>query len=392
MDAQTTQQDAPPPSVDEINDNVITDPPPPYPDPARRRSHGGRVSSGNRSRRSGHNLHTIQTDSSMDSYGELDGILATPSQGLISSGPSTDDNDLDAERATFLSPPSPSQLQRSHRHPGMGGRPPSISHASTLSAAPSLAHTVLSLFQLEQDHDDEGGVYLPDEGFSEQHLHHMLEEERDDGLSLHSTRRNESKLARYFRPMGRPLYYRALIHLLFINFPYALAAWIYLFVFTLTGTTLLVALPLGALFCFLDLLGARLFSRGELALQTRFHSPLSYPTPYPPRPIFTRYRELTSQEIETGRMASSRPGGLVKEKSFYKNAYAMFTDPTSYQALFYFIVIKPAITLGLLLFILIFVVPAIILVIPAPAALRAVRRLGKWQANIAVEGLYFAVR
>ena len=33
-----------------------------------------------------------------------------------------------------------------------------------------------------------------------------------------------------------------------------------------------------------------------------------------------------------------------------------------------------------------------ILILPAPAALRAVRRLGIWQANVAVEGLYLAVR
>lgn len=69
-----------------------------------------------------------------------------------------------------------------------------------------------------------------------------------------------------------------------------------------------------------------------------------------------------------------------------------FTDPTSYQALFYFLVIKPSITLIFSLLLLIFIVPALVLVLPAPAALRAVRRLGAWQANIAIEGLYLAVR
>jgi hypothetical protein len=90
----------------------------------------------------------------------------------------------------------------------------------------------------------------------------------------------------------------------------------------LFGTTLLVALPLSALLCFLNLLGARAFSRGELALQTRFHSPLSYPATYPPRPIFTRYREPTTAEIESGHIASGR-SSLVPEPSFYKNSYAM---------------------------------------------------------------------
>lgn len=69
-----------------------------------------------------------------------------------------------------------------------------------------------------------------------------------------------------------------------------------------------------------------------------------------------------------------------------------FTDPTSYQALFYFLVIKPSITLIFSLALVAIALPAMLLVLPAPAALRAVRRLGVWQANIAVEGLYMAVR
>jgi hypothetical protein len=82
-------------------------------------------------------------------------------------------------------------------------------------------------------------------------------------------------------------------------------------------------LPLGAVLCFFDLLGARVFARGELFLQTQFHSPLLvYPTPYPPRPIFTRYREPTTVELETGRPLSTR-SGMVRERSFYKNTYAM---------------------------------------------------------------------
>jgi hypothetical protein len=89
------------------------------------------------------------------------------------------------------------------------------------------------------------------------------------------------------------------------------------------GTTLLMALPLGAFLCFFNLLGARAFSRGELAIQFYFHKPLSYPPPFPPRPIFTRYRErdLTPAELEQGVM--TRPRTLVRETSFYKNTYAM---------------------------------------------------------------------
>ena len=89
-----------------------------------------------------------------------------------------------------------------------------------------------------------------------------------------------------------------------------------------TGTILLIALPLGAVLCFCDLLGARAFSRGELALQSRFHGPLAHALPYPPRPIFTRYRPLTPAEIESGHAIAAR-SILVAERSFYKNTYAM---------------------------------------------------------------------
>ena len=85
---------------------------------------------------------------------------------------------------------------------------------------------------------------------------------------------------------------------------------------------MLVALPLGAVLCFFNLLGARAFSRGELALQTKFHAPLAHPAPYPPRTLFTRYREPTVDEIESRRVQLSR-GGLIREKSFYRNTYAM---------------------------------------------------------------------
>ncbi|KAF9552099.1 hypothetical protein CPC08DRAFT_714936 [Agrocybe pediades] len=70
----------------------------------------------------------------------------------------------------------------------------------------------------------------------------------------------------------------------------------------------------------------------------------------------------------------------------------MFTDSTSYQALFYFLVIKPPITLLVSISIVALVILSIILVLPAPAMLQAVRKVGVWQANVAVEGLYHAVR
>ncbi|KAF7334763.1 hypothetical protein MSAN_02362900 [Mycena sanguinolenta] len=223
---------------------------------------------------------------------------------------------------------------------------------SSVSVAPSLAQTVASLFRIYDDAD----LFGPEAG--------------DDGLLISAGEVPDV----HTRPEGfLVLYYRALFHLYVVNFPFALAAFLFAVVFTVTGTTLLVALPLGALLCFFNLFG--------LALQTKFHTPLAYySAPHPPRPIFTRVREVTASGVP------------VPETSFYKNTYAMFTDPTSYQALFYFLVIKPSITLLLSLGLLVVGVPAIVLVGPAPMAFRAIRNLGIWQANIAVEGLYLAVR
>ncbi|KAI9435525.1 hypothetical protein H4582DRAFT_2079627 [Lactarius indigo] len=223
-----------------------------------------------------------------------------------------------------------------------------MSLSSGASVSPSLAQTVVSAFRIDLDSD--------------------------------STRLS-SRWSLYFRPMGRKAYWSALLHLLVFNFFYALFAWVYLFVFTLLGTILLVALPLGAVLCFFDLLGARALARGEIALQSTFHGPLAYSLHGHEYPIFTRLRMPTPEEVEAGL-------GIRNERSFYRNSFSMFTDPTSYQALFYFLVIKPGITILLTLLVLIVVPISLLLVVPAPAMLRLVRRLGIWQANVAVDGLY----
>ncbi|KAF8802693.1 hypothetical protein BYT27DRAFT_7196409 [Phlegmacium glaucopus] len=354
----------PPPPI-EACDAEITDPPPPYPS-RERRPRSGRSTRGRSGRiQASHADNDVRIPSYPDEDGAREPNETTP----------------------FLPALGHHGQHVRHGHHVVTGRPRSYSHTSTISAAPSLAHTVLSLFQV----DDE--VYL-DDGAEDRQL---LFPGDDNGSVLSSQSHGTGFFStaawkRYFRPLSRKSYYAALFHLMVVNFPYALAAWIYLFIFTVTGITLLVILPLGAILCFFDLLGARAFARGELALQTRFHSPLLvYPTPYPPRPIFTRYREPTIAELETGRPPLTR-SGLVCERSFYKNTYAMFTDPTSYQALFYFLVIKPAITLLISLGVLVVGLPLIILILPAPAALRAIRKIGIWQANVAIEGLYLAVR
>ncbi|KAF7376740.1 hypothetical protein MSAN_00091200 [Mycena sanguinolenta] len=333
----------PPPTPQPTGDEL--DPPPPYPH-------------GRRSRRS--NRRQIQTSlhsqiASTESHSDQEALVS----------PHLEEGEQDATETTpFLQGRRVVTRPRSESHPSV---------FSSVSVAPSLAQTVASLFRIYDDAD----LFGPEAG--------------DDGLLISAGEvpdvhtRPEGfwsvrSWRRYFRPLTQKVYYRALFHLYVVNFPFALAAFLFAVVFTVTGTTLLVALPLGALLCFFNLFGVRTFSRAELALQTKFHTPLAYSAPHPPRPIFTRVREVTASGVP------------VPETSFYKNTYAMFTDPTSYQALFYFLVIKPSITLLLSLGLLVVGVPAIVLVGPAPMAFRAIRNLGIWQANIAVEGLYLAVR
>ncbi|KAH9949110.1 hypothetical protein B0H21DRAFT_171284 [Amylocystis lapponica] len=290
---------------------------------------------------------------------------------------------------------------------GLGTRQRTLSLTSTLrssvSLAPSLAHTFLSAFHPERDSDLDPGCETADvEGDSDDgdlldspsprgradiddQQRAFIAELSSQRLARQRTLSWADRWRRYFRPMGKRAYYAPLFHLFVLNFPYAVLAWVYLFVFTVTGTTTLMALPLGAVLSFLDLIGARVLSRGEIALQTTFHGPLAYPSPYPPLPIFTRLRQPTPAEVEAGL-------GMRSEHSFYRNAYAMFTDPTSYQALFYFLVIKPGVTLLLSLLLVVLVPVSAVLVLPFPATLRLARRLGIWQANVAIEGLCFAVR
>ncbi|KAF9005856.1 hypothetical protein BDZ89DRAFT_1079836 [Hymenopellis radicata] len=261
---------------------------------------------------------------------------------------------------------------------------------STISGSPSLAQTVFTFFDdVDVDSEDE-------EECGEPHLRRRdhfpvadVAAERVDGRALVDGQTGphrpdwKTKIRRYFRPLRKKVYYMSLVHLLLVNFPMALIAWVSLFVLTLLGTTLLMVLPLGLLLCFIDLLFARLLSRFELHLQTKFHFPAASLRRKPP--IFVQPHSntpnLTSPHLPPVHNV------LLDETSFYKNTYAMFSDPTSYHALFYFLVIKPPITLLFSLFLVVIVVPLLVVIVTAPAALRLVRRMGVWQAAVAVEGL-----
>ena len=95
-------------------------------------------------------------------------------------------------------------------------RPRTISHSSVTSTN-SLAFTVLSLFQTE----DDGNTIATD---------------------IDSTRPADKtfsrRFRRYMRPLWKATYYKPLFHLLVINFPYALIAFVYLFVGTLVSVAL----------------------------------------------------------------------------------------------------------------------------------------------------------
>lgn len=343
----------------------IDDPPPPYPSPERR----------TRVHRSARRHRTAV------------------SQQLYSPSPLEQEHPPDlggpafspTERTRLLDHPSPVSSTRRHLL-----RPRSHSHSSTIrsssSLAPSIAQTVLSFFHDPSEEDlsvaDRSHLSRQEVAYdgepSESHDFRGVPHSRS-GWPLLSWR----SWRKYFRPLGRRAYHAALFHLLVLNFPFALIVWIYLFLFTLTGTTLIITLPIGAVLCFLDLLGARASAKGELVLQTKFHGPLAYSPPYPPWPIFQRTRVPPPSGLEDGAAEH-----VYYERSFYRNTYAMFTDPMTYQALFYFLVIKPGITLGITILLLLVVPVSYALVFPAPLMLRLVRKLGIWQANVAVEGLY----
>ncbi|KAL0950763.1 hypothetical protein HGRIS_007531 [Hohenbuehelia grisea] len=187
----------------------------------------------------------------------------------------------------------------------------------------------------------------------------------------------------YFSPLWTSKYYKAIFHLMLVDFTYTLVAWIYVVVGVTCGMALLALVPLGLGLSFLTLLGARTFARGEIALQTFFYPDLAYPERYPPRPIFKRWRAPTADEVEIGFF----PGGLIRENFFLRNAHAMFVDPTSYHAVLYFLFVKPVISAFIMVNLCVLIPISLVLVLPAPFVFRAAHKLGTWQANTALEWL-----
>ena len=159
---------------------VLDDPPPPYPNRERRPRTG--------TTRGSRRLTLISTDN--------DGRTQPQSLHRDVASPTDDDTEI----TPLLSP---------HR------RRRTISH-STVASAHSIAQTVLSLFQAEAA---EAEAFVVQDGSSG--------DAQDKDLTL--------RLRRYFRPLHRKSYYKALFHLTVINFPFALMAFVLLFVGTLVS-------------------------------------------------------------------------------------------------------------------------------------------------------------
>lgn len=246
--SQDTPNSPVPSVLPDIPEAALADPPPPYPTPGRRqrqpRSHRARV-------------HAAQlvTQHSQQSSTESQSDYEAPLSPYAPSVVFTDDEDaISMSRGGGIAgrtagPTSENTLFLSLPNSRRQGRPRSFSMSSTTSAAESLAHTVMSLFQTEDDvcYGD-GNIRLePDEDTS------ILSSRRPSGLFSGDTWR------RYFRPMGRKAFYRPLVHLAFINFPYALAAWVYLFIFTVVS----LSEPLTSTFSFWF---TQFYSREQLCL------------------------------------------------------------------------------------------------------------------------------
>jgi hypothetical protein len=232
-----------------------SDPPPPY--PARDRRHrGGR--SGRRRRTvtgapgvgpSDLSEHLQVPSTSTDGCSDYDAPSPFPSV----EGPDHMPYHEVSEHTPLLPNASP-------RLPtgGIGRRHRTLSVSSTVhsttSYAPSLAHTVFSAFNPDRDCDldPEEAEPLQAEDDSDDPLDsptpRIISRDRQRFLgtdgegsprleSLQTKRRG--RLAKYFRPIIKRAYYAALFHLLILNFPYALAAWLYIFVLTLVRSRFL---------------------------------------------------------------------------------------------------------------------------------------------------------
>ena len=236
------------------------EPPPPYPTTDRRTRQG-------RGRTTPRSPRHDQGPSQDSDYEVVGG--GTPARQFIavtgvahhafpaSSG--GDDHEADENTpllSSVLSHPRNISRRQGGPAPGIDGhtRTRTASHSSTIystvSGSPSLAQTLFSAFQPDLDSDidavdDELSVEQRGRLSSRGQTMSGREVEHDEGECLPNEEERlqaptgdwKTRLRKYFRPMGRRAYYSAVFHLLVLNFPFALASWVYLFVFTLVRST-----------------------------------------------------------------------------------------------------------------------------------------------------------
>jgi len=210
-----------------ISDSELVDPPPPYPE-----QHGRRHYRVSRAPHSVLGQGRSHRNEEVQFYGDP-----------LSHYPEEDEGEAN-EDTPFLIPSQPRHPQtRNARH----WRQRTPSQTSSTSTIMSLTRTLVSLFQ--EDESEVAGASIGDCVDPHRHRQHQSLEEATTVdevpsviLSSHECACSGS-LSRitwetYFRPMRRWEYYSALFHLLVLNFPYALFAWIYLFIFTVVCSLL----------------------------------------------------------------------------------------------------------------------------------------------------------
>lgn len=234
------------------SDAALHDPPPPY--PARER----RSRQSRRTRRSAN--QTQVSSAGTESEGELLGPAA--SGGIVvrtqqqqhpfpqSADAAADETSSPTETTPLLNVPGSASGSMAGP-PRRNRRQRTASQTSTVfsvtSASPSLAQTVVSAFRMEGDSDDEDEDYHGgDESGARIRRRSGTGDEAADVLACEAgISRRASGITqtgslnrswrRYFRPLWKRSSWSALFHLMVLNFPYALLAAIFLFVFTLVS-------------------------------------------------------------------------------------------------------------------------------------------------------------
>lgn len=242
------------------------DPPPPYPSPRRRARRSRHLNSSPRLARPPESSDHDHNPSSPQT-----GIITISLPSPIGEAPNTSEalEDNEEDESTGESTPFLASRVLRPRPRGLS----SVSHASSVAVprAPSLAQTCLSLFCTDEDEEDQDELaagwvnvrsFLMEEDWEEPEERANTSTRSSGVWALFSC----ASWRRYFRPMTKAVYYRSFIHLLFVNFPYALVAWVYLFVLTVVSIKL-------SLYCHRGLLS---LNRPEPHFSWHSHSVLFY--------------------------------------------------------------------------------------------------------------------